>query len=75
MTVYIEELINNEKMMGEICSSESRDSIRDGESNRCCKKAYHHLKLYEKNHDEQSLKKGLSTYGAAASGVYAAPHV
>lgn len=59
VTVYIEELINDEKMMTEFVRQ--NPEIQYGmQIKQVLQKAYHHLKLYEKNHDEQSLKKGLS---------------
>lgn len=58
-TVYIEELIDNEKMMKEF--ARQNPEIEYGmQIKQVLQKAYHHLMLYEKNHDEQSLKKGLS---------------
>lgn len=59
VTVYIEELIDNEKMMKEFVRQ--NPEIQYGmQIKKVLQKAYHHLKMYEKNHDEQSLKKGLS---------------
>ena len=59
VTVYIEELIDNEKMMKEFVRQ--NPEIQYGmQIKKVLQKAYHQLKMYEKNHDEQSLKKGLS---------------
>lgn len=59
VTVYIEELINNEKMMTEFVRQ--NPEIQYGmQIKQVLQKAYHYLRLYERNHDEQSLQKGLS---------------